>query len=190
MGIKYIIPKYFLLKFAQRLYEKNEDPLHLFLEEADDYIPQKPMRDEAQLLRAWENIVRRGRARGLGMTIITPTRSTPSTAPSISLPYSTVCQKYTLLLSSAFPKGDLMRFLLLALFLLPAPAFAELIELNYQGNPFGNSRRGIIGSQDSIIAHAVIDFNGAGSYAATSWSISVTSSEGPITISSTTPSLG
>lgn len=63
--------KAFLLAFAQRLYAKNENPLHLFLEEADDYIPQKPMRDEAQLLRAWENIVRRGRARGLGMTLIT-----------------------------------------------------------------------------------------------------------------------
>lgn len=63
--------KQFLLAFAQRLYLKNENPLHLFLEEADDYIPQKPMRDEAQLLRAWENIVRRGRARGLGMTLIT-----------------------------------------------------------------------------------------------------------------------
>lgn len=33
--------------------------------------PQRPMRDEAQLLRAWENIVRRGRARGLGVTLIT-----------------------------------------------------------------------------------------------------------------------
>lgn len=63
--------KAFLLAFARRLYLKNENPLHLFLEEADDYIPQKPMRDEAQLLRAWENIVRRGRSRGLGMTIIT-----------------------------------------------------------------------------------------------------------------------
>lgn len=63
--------KAFLLAFARRLYVKNENPLHLFLEEADDYIPQKPMRDEAQLLRAWENIVRRGRARGLGMTLIT-----------------------------------------------------------------------------------------------------------------------
>lgn len=63
--------KRFLLLFAQRLYGRNEDPLHLFLEEADDYIPQKPFRDEAQLLRAWENIVRRGRARGLGMTMIT-----------------------------------------------------------------------------------------------------------------------
>ena len=63
--------KYFLLAFARRLYQKNRDPLHLFLEEADDYIPQKPMRDEAQLLRAWENIVRRGRARGIGLTLIT-----------------------------------------------------------------------------------------------------------------------
>lgn len=63
--------KQFLLDFARRLYQKNEAPLHLFLEEADDYIPQRPMRDEAQLLRAWENIVRRGRARGLGMTMIT-----------------------------------------------------------------------------------------------------------------------
>jgi hypothetical protein len=63
--------KAFLLAFARRLYQKNENPLHLFLEEADDYIPQSPMGDEKQLLRAWENIVRRGRARGIGMTLIT-----------------------------------------------------------------------------------------------------------------------
>lgn len=63
--------KVFLLDFARRLYLKNEEPLHLFLDEADDFIPQKPIRDEVQLLRAWENIVRRGRARGLGITLIT-----------------------------------------------------------------------------------------------------------------------
>lgn len=63
--------KQFLVDFARRLYQRNEYPLHLFLEEADDYIPQRPMRDETHLLRAWENIVRRGRARGLGMTMIT-----------------------------------------------------------------------------------------------------------------------
>lgn len=63
--------KAFLIAFAKRLYLKNENPLHLFLEEADDYIPQSPMGDEKLLLRAWENIVRRGRARGLGMTLIT-----------------------------------------------------------------------------------------------------------------------
>jgi hypothetical protein len=63
--------KAFLLDFARRLYQRNEAPLHLFLEEADDYIPQKPMKDELQLLRAWENIIRRGRNRGLGCTLIT-----------------------------------------------------------------------------------------------------------------------
>ncbi len=64
--------KQFLLDFARRLYQRNEAPLHLFLEEADDYIPQRPMgRDEPFLLRAWENIVRRGRARGIGCTLVT-----------------------------------------------------------------------------------------------------------------------
>lgn len=63
--------KSFLLDFARRLYLRNEQPLHLFLEEADDYVPQRPMRDEAHLLRAFENIVRRGRARGIGVTLIT-----------------------------------------------------------------------------------------------------------------------
>lgn len=60
-----------LIDFAERLYRTNQDPLHLFLEEADDYAPQRPFRDQARLLRAWENIVRRGRARGLGITMIT-----------------------------------------------------------------------------------------------------------------------
>jgi hypothetical protein len=63
--------KAFLLAFARRVYQKNRDPLHLFLEEADDYIPQRPMRDELHLKRAWESIVRRGRGRGIGITIAT-----------------------------------------------------------------------------------------------------------------------
>lgn len=63
--------KAFLLSFACRIYKKNRDPIHLFLEEADDYIPQRPMRDELHLKRAWENIVRRGRGRGIGITIAT-----------------------------------------------------------------------------------------------------------------------
>lgn len=60
----------FLTDFAERLYRQNQDPLHLFLEEADDYVPQRPFREQARCLRAWENIVRRGRARGLGITMI------------------------------------------------------------------------------------------------------------------------
>lgn len=61
----------FLTDFAQRLYRRNTDPLHLFLEEADDYIPQKPGKDQLRVLGAFEAIVRRGRARGLGITMIT-----------------------------------------------------------------------------------------------------------------------
>lgn len=63
--------KKFLLAFSQRLYFKNKDPLHLFLEEADDYIPQDMSDADRPLVRAWEDIVRRGRSRGIGCTIIT-----------------------------------------------------------------------------------------------------------------------
>jgi hypothetical protein len=62
---------HFLIDFSERLYRRNQNPLHLFLEEADDYCPQRPFREQARLLRAWENVVRRGRARGLGITMIT-----------------------------------------------------------------------------------------------------------------------
>jgi hypothetical protein len=62
---------HFLTEFADQLFRRNTEQLHLFLEEADDYIPQKPFREQARCLRAFENIVRRGRARGLGMTLIT-----------------------------------------------------------------------------------------------------------------------
>jgi hypothetical protein len=62
---------HFLIDFSERLYRRNQNPLHLFLEEADDYVPQRPFREQARLLRAWENVVRRGRARGLGITMIT-----------------------------------------------------------------------------------------------------------------------
>ncbi len=61
----------FLIDFGERLYRRNTEPLHLFLEEADDYAPQRPFREQARLLRVWENVVRRGRSRGLGITLIT-----------------------------------------------------------------------------------------------------------------------
>lgn len=62
---------HFLTEFTNRLYKRNEEPLHLFLEEADDYIPQDVYAEKARLFRAWENIVRRGRGLGLGCTMIT-----------------------------------------------------------------------------------------------------------------------
>jgi hypothetical protein len=61
----------FLTDFAERLFQRNRDPLHLFLEEADDFIPQRVMGERARLVGAWQRIVKRGRGRGLGVTMIT-----------------------------------------------------------------------------------------------------------------------
>jgi hypothetical protein len=61
----------FLIAFADRLYRQAEDePFHLFLEEAHEYLPQRVMRDEARLVGAWQKIVKQGRFKGLGCTLI------------------------------------------------------------------------------------------------------------------------
>jgi hypothetical protein len=61
----------FMLAFSERLYHKNRKPLHLILDEADEWAPQHPMHGKERLLGAIENLVRRGRARGLGVTLVT-----------------------------------------------------------------------------------------------------------------------
>jgi hypothetical protein len=61
----------FMSDFAEALYHRNRKPLHVILDEADAFAPQSPMPDERRMLGAIERIVRRGRARGLGVTLIT-----------------------------------------------------------------------------------------------------------------------
>ncbi len=70
--------KRFLADFAERMFRQkgkpgHEEPLHLFLEEADDYAPQGGTRggDIGRCLGAFQRIVKQGRARGLGSTMIT-----------------------------------------------------------------------------------------------------------------------
>jgi hypothetical protein len=63
----------FLTEFAQtlfRLHAKSLQPRHLFLEEADEYLPQMVRGDQAKCVNAWTLIVKRGRQRGLGCSII------------------------------------------------------------------------------------------------------------------------
>lgn len=62
---------HFMTAFAERLYRKNRQPLHLILDEADAFAPQRPMKGQERMLGAVEDLVRRGRARGLGITLIT-----------------------------------------------------------------------------------------------------------------------
>ncbi len=61
----------FMMAFAERLYFKNRTPLHLIVDEADTFAPQKPLPGQQRMLGAMEDLVRKGRARGIGMTMVT-----------------------------------------------------------------------------------------------------------------------
>ena len=61
----------FMTAFAERLFQRNREALHLVLDEADAWAPQRAADGGQRLLGAIEDLVRRGRARGLGMTLIT-----------------------------------------------------------------------------------------------------------------------
>jgi hypothetical protein len=61
----------FLLAFANRLYKRNRKPLHVFCEEADEYIPQQVLGEDAKVVRAFEILIKRGGHRGIGSTLIT-----------------------------------------------------------------------------------------------------------------------
>ncbi len=60
----------FMTDFAESLYHLNRTARHLVLDEADAFAPQQPMSGEQQMLGAMQDIVRRGRAHGLGVTLI------------------------------------------------------------------------------------------------------------------------
>lgn len=60
----------FLVPFAERLLKVNREPLHLFLEECDEYIPQRVTADQARVVGAVGKLVRRGGFRGIGTTLI------------------------------------------------------------------------------------------------------------------------
>jgi uncharacterized protein len=63
----------FLADLAERLFRLHggqPQPRHVFLEEADDFIPQRVMRDQARCVGAWTKLVKQGGSRGLGVTLI------------------------------------------------------------------------------------------------------------------------
>jgi hypothetical protein len=68
----------FILDFLTRLFQTNRSAMHLFIDEADEWAPQRPFREEARTLRAMEVLVRRGRARGIGVTLVTQRPATLS----------------------------------------------------------------------------------------------------------------
>lgn len=60
----------FLADFLETLYLLNRRPLHLICDEADYYAPQRTFSEDARVVGAMNDIVRRGRKRGLGCTLI------------------------------------------------------------------------------------------------------------------------
>lgn len=65
----------FATDFAERLYRRKapqeaRTPLHLIIDEADSFAPQRAKGQE-RMLGAYEAIARRGRIRGIGSTFIT-----------------------------------------------------------------------------------------------------------------------
>lgn len=63
----------FALAFLDRLYRSNKDRnlIHVMVDEADLFSPQKPRPQDAPLLAVMENLVRRGRNFGIGTTLAT-----------------------------------------------------------------------------------------------------------------------
>ncbi len=60
----------FMTDFIEGLYHANRQPLHVVVDECDLFIPQRPVKGAERLVGAMEDLVRRGRARGLGVTLI------------------------------------------------------------------------------------------------------------------------
>lgn len=61
--------KTFAADFLETLYWRNRDPMHLIIDEADEFAPQRTAAGVERLLGATEDIVRRGRVKGLGVTL-------------------------------------------------------------------------------------------------------------------------
>jgi DNA helicase HerA-like ATPase len=59
--------------FAEELFHRkkaNRSPMHLVVEEAQVFVPQRTMGDEARMLGAFEDLVKLGRNFGIGVTLI------------------------------------------------------------------------------------------------------------------------
>ena len=62
----------FVREFLDTIYRRNREPIHIFVDEADVFAPSKPFDDEDhRCIRAMSHVVRRGRKKGIGTTLIT-----------------------------------------------------------------------------------------------------------------------
>lgn len=60
----------FVERFAEAIFRTNKAPLHLVVDEADEFAPQSPLPDTKRMLGAIDRIVRRGRIKGFRVVLI------------------------------------------------------------------------------------------------------------------------
>lgn len=62
----------YVREVLETLFRRNREPLHVFVDECDMFAPQQPKEEEDhRCIRAMSHVVRRGRKKGLGSTLIT-----------------------------------------------------------------------------------------------------------------------
>jgi hypothetical protein len=69
--------RHFVAEFCDRLMElRPETPRHVFIEEAPELVPQRPMGEQKRSLAAVDRLIRLGRNRGYGATLISQRTAT------------------------------------------------------------------------------------------------------------------
>lgn len=61
----------FMTALLDRMLKVNREPIHFFVDEAETFAPEKPAKYETRMLGAMSRLVKKGRIRGLGATLIT-----------------------------------------------------------------------------------------------------------------------
>lgn len=64
----------FATEFGGHFYKRkqlNKFPIHLFIDEADCFMPQQPFENQRRMLGVYDTIIRRGGISGIGVTMIT-----------------------------------------------------------------------------------------------------------------------
>lgn len=60
----------FMTAFADRLFRRNRSPMHFFIDEADTFAPESPLGTENVMLNRMARLAKRGRGRGIGMSLL------------------------------------------------------------------------------------------------------------------------
>ncbi len=69
----------FVTDFAEQMFKRNRAVMHLFVEEAHEFIPQNPYKGEEEMQGRMTKLIREGRTSGIGMSVITQRPASVST---------------------------------------------------------------------------------------------------------------